>query len=366
MVCLGLCVCLHKGIATVHASLYLLWHAKFKDSTCNSVLIYTFQVCSYSYRLFTFSGCATQLAASHDHCCPWSVNRNRVVRPTSHTYLTLFNGLKLIGDRMDENCRKAGTEKHSDNVVAGLPVQQYDQDQLLPPVYTYPTHPSDAPPATSDDVVTGLAVGLQQYDQEQPLPPLYTYPTHPSDVIPATRDDMATGLPVKQYEQDQPLPSVLTYPTHPSDVIPATSDDIATGLPVQQYDQEQPLPSVYTYPTHPGRGVHPKDGESARVNIYQPQTVSQLLAMTTSPTSVSATAGTSELYVSHVAMAGTLTNPPGHYLGLSIFSFLCCCWIFGIFAISASGRYSSKARFTLSYFSLIRHYDESDQTILSD
>ena len=298
---------------------------------------------------------------------------------------------------MDENCRKAGTEKHSDNVVTGLPVQQYDQDQPLPPVYTYPTHPSDAPPATSNDVVTGLAV--QQYDQEQPLPPLYTgptypsdvppatrdhvvtglpvkqyeqdqhlpsvltYPTHPSDVPPATRDDMATGLPVQQYEQDQPLPSVYTYPTHPSDVIPATRDDMARGLPVQQYDQEQPLPSVYTYPTHPGRGVHPKDGESTRVNIYQPQTVSQLLAMTTSPTSASATAGTSELHVSHVAMAGTLTNPPGHYLGLSIFSFLCCCWIFGIFAISASGKYSSKACFTLSYFSLIGHHDESDQTI---
>ena len=95
-------------------------------------------------------------------------------------------------------------------------------------------------------------------------------------------DDVVTGLPVQRNDQDQTLPPVYTYPTHPlSDVTPATNNGMVTGLPVQQYDHDQPLPSVYTYPSYPGEGVHPKDGESTHVNIYQPQPVSQLLAITT-------------------------------------------------------------------------------------
>ena len=173
------------------------------------------------------------------------------------------------------------------------------------------------------------------------------------------RDDVVTGLPLQQYDQEQSLPSVYTYPTYPSDVPPARSDDVVTGLPLQQYNQEQPLPSTHTYPTYPGGGVHYKGGGSTHVNVNQPQPVSQLIAMTTSPT------GASQLHVSQVAIAEPLTNPPSHYLGLSIFSVFCC-WLIGIFAIIQSGKYSSKASFTLSDSSLIRHNDESDRTIWSD
>ena len=42
---------------------------------------------------------------------------------------------------MDENHKKVDTEEHPDDVVTGLPSQQYDQDEPLPPAYTYPTHP---------------------------------------------------------------------------------------------------------------------------------------------------------------------------------------------------------------------------------
>ena len=66
----------------------------------------------------------------------------------------------------------ADTKEHRDDVVTGLPLQQYDQEQPLPSVYTYPTYPSDVPPARSDDVVKGLP--LQQYNQEQSLPSVYT------------------------------------------------------------------------------------------------------------------------------------------------------------------------------------------------
>ena len=34
-----------------------------------------------------------------------------------------------------------------------------------------------------------------------------------------------------------------------------------------------------------------------------------------------------------------LVNPPPDYLGLSIFSCICCCWLIGIFAILSSGKY---------------------------
>ena len=73
-------------------------------------------------------------------------------------------------DNMDGNYSRISTEDRVDDVVHGLPVQQYAQEQPLPSEYTYPAHPGTGVRPTGDlQNITGVQTtgGYQNTTGEQ-------------------------------------------------------------------------------------------------------------------------------------------------------------------------------------------------------